>query len=95
MRKCHRQFLLDLARNFSTLKEKECQTLSHDEGEQITKSRRFIYIRSTFYCMRGCIKESSLDNANGLTNRSSLLIPSDVILLLTSVNGDVVVTIIL
>ena len=57
--------------------------------------REVFYIWS-FYCIRAwvCIKESSLDSSNGLTDRSSLLIPNDIILLLTSVNGDVVVTII-
>src|SRR3712207_483086 len=57
--------------------------------------REVFYIRN-FHCIRAgvCIKESSLDSSNGLTNRSSLLIPNDIILLLTSVNGDVVVTII-
>src|SRR5918992_5122813 len=57
--------------------------------------RELFYIRSfLLHTGWGCIKERSLDNSNGLTNRSSLLIPSAVILLLTSVNGDVVVTII-
>ena len=57
--------------------------------------RQVFHSKSIFYCIRALIIEVILDNVNGLTNTSSLPIPSDFTLLLISVNGDVVVRTIL
>ena len=47
------------------------------------------------YCVRVRIIESNVNNENGLINTSCSVMPSDVIVPLTSVNGDVEVIIIL
>jgi hypothetical protein len=50
---------------------KKAMALSLAEREQI---RQVLDIMS-FQCIHASIKESSVDNANGLTNTSSLAIP--------------------